>query len=201
MTQVRCSERLRVVSRETHTYGRHRRGHNGRRGRREGPPRDCGRRAARGSVRGEGRGTRRRPTCERAGVRGVPARERRSASRRSDCCRDKLEDAAACGRAAGSGPRAPGAMDEVREGMELADARRTRASGRTSTPPRTVHHLWARRSSARPRNYIHFPQRRSRTSARSSRNPNRWSSRARAWDTTNLLHWPKSTSSRTCRRK
>ena len=109
-----------------------------------------------------------------------------------DALRDKLEDATQLlAEACLLGPdlEAPGAMDEVREGMELAfldatqvwsrrpcpssrrwrpenrrDApRRTRASGRTSTPRPTVHHLWARRSSARPRNYIHFPQRRSRT--------------------------------------
>ena len=137
-----------------------------------------------------------------------------------DALRDKLEDATQLlAEACLLGPdlEAPGAMDEVREGMELAfldatqvfwrrpfrlfdgaggcdavdasrlgdcirlrrgrrespnlapssrrwrparpespnrrDApRRTRASAKTSTPPRTVHHHWARRSSARPPN-------------------------------------------------
>ena len=115
-----------------------------------------------------------------------------------DALRDKLEDATQLlAEACLLGPdlEAPGAMDEVREGMELAfldatqvcwrrpcphaidapssrrwrpenrrDApRRTLESEKTSTPPRTVHHRWARRSSARRPSCTLCPRRRSRT--------------------------------------
>ena len=63
---------------DAHVYERGRCGYYGRRGRREGPPRDCGRRAARGSVRvarDEELVDGRRAEA-RGGVRGVPARER-----------------------------------------------------------------------------------------------------------------------------
>ena len=74
-----AAERLaRRLPGDAHLYERCRSGHNGRRGRREGPPRDCGRRAARGGLclAGDAQLVDGRRFEKSGGLRGLPARER-----------------------------------------------------------------------------------------------------------------------------
>ena len=139
-----AAERLaRRVPGDAHVYERHRRGHHGRRGRREGPPRDRGRRAARGGVCLAGHaqlvdGRR----FEKSGGRGAYLHanaQREQTLYCIDALRDKLEDATQLlAEACLLGPdlEAAGAMDEVREGMELAFLGRDAGRARPREHPR-----------------------------------------------------------------